>query len=509
MSGTLRLVLGDQLSPGLSALQDFDADHDVVLMAEVQAEGRYVPHHPQKIVLVLSAMRHFAAQLRARGLQVDYIELDAAGNSGTLSGELQRALQRHNPKQVVITEPGEWRVLQLLRDWAATASVPVQWREDDRFLCSRERFASWLKGRKAPRMEHFYRDMRRHTGWLMHEGEPEGGEWNYDADNREPLPASQPLPVRERYAPDVVTQQVMALVRGQFADHFGDIEGFGWPVTREQALEALQHFVTRALPRYGDYQDAMRSGDPWLFHSLLSSSLNIGLLLPREVCEAAIAQWRSGAAPLNAVEGFVRQILGWREYVRGLYWAWMPGYASTNHLQAQRPLPAFFWTGNTSLRCLSQVIAETRRNAYAHHIQRLMITGNFALLAGLAPAAVEQWYLAVYADAFEWVELPNTHGMVLHADGGLLASKPYAASGAYISRMSDYCKGCAYSPKLKTGTKACPFNYLYWDFLLRNREKLAGNVRLAMPYRSLQNMDAARLTQIREDAQRFLSSLDA
>jgi deoxyribodipyrimidine photolyase-related protein len=280
-------------------------------------------------------------------------------------------------------------------------------------------------------------------------------------------------------------------------------------VTREQALQALQHFVSQALPRYGDYQDAMRSGEPWLFHSLLSTSLNIGLLLPAEVCEAAIAQWRAGTAPLNAVEGFVRQILGWREYVRGLYWAWMPGYAESNHLQAQRPLPAFFWTGNTSLRCLSQVIHETRRNAYAHHIQRLMITGNFALLAGLAPAEVEQWYLAVYADAFDWVELPNTHGMVLHADGGLLASKPYAASGAYISRMSDYCKGCAYNPKLKTGAKACPFNYLYWDFLLRNREKLAGNVRLAMPYRSLQNMDAAKLTQIREDSLLFLSSLDA
>ena len=509
MSGSLRLVLGDQLSDSLSALGDMDVAHDVVLMAEVQAEGRYVPHHPQKIVLVLSAMRHFAAQLRARGVRVDYIELDAADNSGTLAGELQRAVQRHAPAQVVMTEPGEWRVLHLLREWAAGCSVAVQWREDDRFLCSRERFESWLKGRKAPRMEHFYRDMRRHTGWLMRDGEPEGGEWNYDADNRESLPADQLLPVRLRFAPDAVTEQVIDLVHTQFADHFGELDSFGWPVTREQALEALQHFVSQALPRYGDYQDAMRSGEPWLFHSLLSTSLNIGLLLPGEVCEAAIEQWRRGAAPLNAVEGFVRQILGWREYVRGLYWAWMPGYASTNHLQAQRPLPAFFWTGNTSLRCLSQVIAETRRNAYAHHIQRLMITGNFALLAGLAPAQVEQWYLAVYADAFEWVELPNTHGMVLYADGGLLASKPYAASGAYINRMSDYCKGCAYSPKLKTGAKACPFNYLYWDFLLRNREKLAGNVRLAMPYRSLQNMDTARLTQIREDAQRFLNSLGA
>ena len=508
MSGTLRLVLGDQLSDTLSALNDLDAAHDVVLMAEVQAEGRYVPHHPQKIVLVLSAMRHFAARLRARGVQVDYIVLDAEANTGSLAGELQRAVQRHQPAQVVITEPGEWRVLQLLREWAATAAVPVQLRADDRFLCSRERFAAWLKDRKAPRMEHFYREMRRQTGWLMRDGQPEGGEWNFDADNREPLPAHQPLPQRLRFAPDELTQQVIALVRVQFADHFGELDGFGWPVTREQALQALADFMAEALPRYGDYQDAMRSGEPWLFHSLLSTSLNIGLLLPAEVCETALAQWQAGTAPLNAVEGFVRQILGWREYVRGLYWAWMPGYANSNYLNAQRPLPAFFWTGDTALRCLSQVITETRRNAYAHHIQRLMITGNFALLAGLAPAEVERWYLAVYADAFEWVELPNTHGMVLHADGGLLASKPYAASGAYINRMSDYCKGCAYSPKLKTGAKACPFNYLYWDFLLRNREALAGNVRLAMPYRSLQNMDAVRLAQIRADAQRYLTSLE-
>ena len=509
MSGALRLVLGDQLSDSLSALQGLDAQRDVVLMAEVQAEGRYVPHHPQKIVLVLAAMRHFAAQLRERGVQVDYITLDAPGNSGSLAGELQRALQRHAAAQVVLTEPGEWRVRQALQDWAAGCGVPVQWREDDRFLCSHARFAAWLKGRKAPRMEHFYREMRRDTGWLMEGGQPVGGEFNYDADNREPLPAGQAVPQRLRFAPDPLTLQVMALVREQFADHFGDLDSFGWPVTRAQALQALQHFVTAVLPRFGDYQDAMRAGEPWLFHSLLSTSLNIGLLLPREVCEAALDQWRQGAAPLNAVEGFVRQILGWREYVRGLYWAWMPGYADSNHLQAQRPLPAFFWSGKTSLRCLSQVIDETRRNAYAHHIQRLMVTGNFALLAGLAPAEVERWYLAVYADAFEWVELPNTHGMVLHADSGLLASKPYAASGAYINRMSDYCSGCAYSPKLKTGTKACPFNYLYWDFLLRNRERLAGNVRLAMPYRSLQNMDAARIEQIRTDAQRFLDSLES
>ncbi|MBS0561029.1 MAG: cryptochrome/photolyase family protein, partial [Proteobacteria bacterium] len=353
-------------------------------------------------------------------------------------------------------------------------------------------------------------ELRRETGILMQGpdgGEPAGGEWNYDHDNRKALPCNEPVPARRRFPPDEITRSVMALVAARFQGHFGDLEDFGWPVTREDALAALDDFIAIALPRFGTYQDAMKQGEAFLFHSLLSPCLNLGLLLPHEVCAAAERAWRDGHAPLNAAEGFIRQILGWREYVRGIYWSRMPAYAESNALNARRPMPWFYWTGETPMNCLRQSIGEIRRNAYGHHIQRLMVTGNFALLAGIAPAEIEEWYLAVYADAFEWVELPNVHGMAIFADGGLLASKPYAASGAYIDRMSDYCTGCAFDPKQKAGPRACPFNYLYWEFLIRNETVLAGNPRMAMPYRTLAGFSDARRAQIRRDAAGFLDGL--
>ena len=505
----LRLILGDQLSRDISALDGLDATRDVVLMVEVREETTYVRHHRQKIVLVLSAMRHFAAQLGAQGIVVDYVPLDAANNTGSFSGELRRALDRHAVERVILTEPGEWRVLQMMQGWEEAFGVPVEIREDTRFLCSHARFRRWAQGRRSLRMEFFYRELRRETGWLMRDGEPEGGRWNYDAENRKALPPDLQPPKRRRFPPDATTAEVMALVREHCGEHFGDLESFGWAVARDDALAALEEFVAECLPRFGDYQDAMRDGDDFMFHAVLSPYLNIGLLAPREVCEASLDAWREGRAPLAAVEGFVRQILGWREYVRGLYWLRMPGYADSNFLDARRPLPAFYWTAETRMRCLRSTVEATRRNAYAHHIQRLMITGNFALLAGIAPAEVEEWYLAVYADAFEWVELPNTHGMALHADGGILGSKPYAASGAYIDRMSDYCSGCAYSPKIKLGEKACPFNYLYWNFLIENRSRLGNNPRMAMPYRTLDRMAEERRAAIRRDSAAFLQALES
>jgi deoxyribodipyrimidine photolyase-related protein len=337
--------------------------------------------------------------------------------------------------------------------------------------------------------------------------EPAGGRWNFDHDNRKRLPAGLAPPARPRPEPDPVTREVMDLVARRFPDHFGDLEPFAWPVTRARALEALRHFVDDCLPRFGDYQDAMSRGEPFLFHALLAPALNIGLLTPEEACRAAEDAWREGRAPLNAVEGFIRQILGWREYVRGLYWLYMPDYADTNELEATRDLPAFYWTGETDMACLRACVSDTRRHAYAHHIQRLMVLGNFALLAGVAPRQIEEWFLMVYADAFEWVELPNVHGMATFADGGLMGSKPYAASGAYIDRMSDYCGGCRYDVSAKGGEGACPFNPLYWDFLMRNEERLARNPRLAMPYRTLARMSPARRAEIRADAARFLASL--
>lgn len=506
---TLRLILGDQLSRTASALREIDPARDVVLMVEVREETAYVRHHKQKIVLVLSAMRHFAKSLRAEGICVDYVRLDDEGNSGSFTGELGRALSRHRVDRIVVTEPGEWRVREMMQTWAKMFGRPVEIHEDDRFLCTRAEFANWAKGRKSFRMEFFYRQMRRKTGWLMNGDQPEGGQWNYDSENRKALPKHLAIPPRRSFAPDAITRDVMMLVGQRFTDNFGDLGSFGWAVTREDALEALRHFITNCLPQFGNYQDAMKSGEDMLFHAVLSPYLNIGLLGPGEVCAAVLDAYHKGAAPLQAVEGFIRQILGWREYVRGIYWLQMPSYAQTNFFSAGRPLPEFYWTGETDMKCLRETIEATRRNAYAHHIQRLMLTGNFALLAGIAPTQVEEWYLSVYADAFEWVELPNTHGMALHADGGVLGSKPYVASGAYIDRMSDYCAGCAYDPKMKIGSKTCPFNYLYWHFLIASEARLKSNPRMAMPYRTLARMTDERRRQIIQQAQEFLGRLES
>jgi deoxyribodipyrimidine photolyase-related protein len=504
--GALRLVLGDQLTPTLASLRDAGPD-DVVLLVEVAEETTYVRHHKQKIALVLSAMRHFADDLRRSGLRVDYVRLDDPENAGSFGGEVMRAIARHAPDRLILTEPGEWRVLEMFRDWRETLAVPVEIRSDDRFIASRDVFAAWAKGRKSFRMEFFYREMRRMTGLLMDGEEPAGGAWNFDAENRKTLPKGYRPPERLRFSPDAITREVIALVERRFGNHFGALDRFGWAVTREDALAALANFVAHHLPHFGDYQDAMARGEDFLHHGLISPYLNLGLLTALEVCRAAERAYAAGRAPLNAVEGFVRQILGWREYVRGIYWERMPAYADTNALAATRPLPDFYWTGETDMACLAEAVRTTRENAYAHHIQRLMITGNFALLAGIAPKAVEEWYLVVYADAYEWVELPNVHGMALFADGGLLASKPYAASGAYIDRMSDYCAGCRYDPAVKSGPDACPFNPLYWNFLIENRDRLKGNPRMAMPYRTLGAMSETRRDEIRREATAFLEGL--
>ncbi|QGY02409.1 cryptochrome/photolyase family protein [Methylobacterium mesophilicum SR1.6/6] len=503
----LRFILGDQLTRRISSLGDIDPEHDIVLMVEVRNEATYVRHHKQKIAFLFAAMRHFAAELDGEGITVAYVRLTDPDNTHSFTGELERAVARYRPDRVVVTEPGEWRVWQMMQDWRETLSATVEIRSDNRFLCPREEFSRWAADRHHLRMETFYRGMRRRTGLLMEAGEPEGGRWNFDAENRKRLPKGHRPPDRIGFQPDALTREVIALVNEEFDGHFGDLAGFSWPVTRTDALAALRHFIDHCLPTFGDFQDAMKTGAPFLYHALLSPALNAGLLTAEEVCRAAERAYREGAAPLNCAEGFIRQILGWREYVRGVYWARMPDYRETNALEAGRDLPWFYWSGETALNCIAQVVADTRAHAYAHHIQRLMVTGNFALIAGLYPAQVEEWYLIVFADAYEWVELPNVHGMVLWADGGVMGSKPYAASGAYIDRMSDYCAGCAYDVKLKSGPDACPFNYLYWNFLIENEDRLVGNQRMAMPYRTLRGMGDTRRAEIRSDAATFLDSL--
>jgi len=504
---TLRLVLGDQLSPRIAVLRDLNIERDVVLLAEVADEATYVRHHKKKIAFVFAAMRAFAAKLRAEGVTVRYIKLDDPENTNTLKDEVQRAISDLGLDELVVTEAGEHRLATDMAAWEATLGVPVEIREDTRFICSHAAFRTWAQDRKQLRMEYFYRQMRSDTGLLMDGDKPAGGRWNFDAENRKPVKADLFMPRPPCFAPDAETQSVLNLVEEHFADHFGDLTPFWFGVTHDAAERALEHFLSEALPHFGDHQDAMLTGEPFLYHSIISMYLNVGLLDARDICARAEQEYRSGRAPLNAVEGFIRQILGWREYVRGIYWREGPDYMRRNALGATRNLPWFYWSAETDMACMAAALGQTKTEAYAHHIQRLMVTGNFALLAGIDPFQVHEWYLAVYADAYEWVEAPNTIGMSQYADGGLLASKPYAASGAYIDRMSDYCKGCAYDVKLKSGAKACPFNYLYWDFLARNRATLGGNPRIAPMYKTLDRMSDERRAEIASDAATFLQAL--
>jgi deoxyribodipyrimidine photolyase-related protein len=505
---TLVLILGDQLTPTISSLEGCDQATTMVLLVEVAEETTYVPHHKKKIAFILSAMRHFAVELRQQGWQVDYVELDDPENTGSFTGELHRAVHRHRPKRIVVTEAGEYRVLSMQAGWQLAFNLPVEVLADTRFFWTKEAFAAWAVDRRVLRMEHFYHESRRATGYLLDEdAKPTGGVWNYDTQNRKPAKNDLFMPSVASFEPDAITRAVLDLVAYRFADHIGDLEPFGFAVTRDDALRALATFVRTALPSFGDFQDAMLRDQKFLYHSVLSPYINCGLLLAREVCDAAEGAHRSGTAPINAVEGFIRQIIGWREYVRGIYWIRMPAYLENNFFEADRPLPGFYWTGKTDMACLSAAIGQTIEEAYAHHIQRLMITGNFAMLAGCNPHEVHEWYLAVYADAYEWVEVPNVIGMSQFADGGLLASKPYAGGGNYINKMSDYCKSCAYDVKQRTGPNACPFNALYWHFLDRNRARLGGFQRLRTIYAAWDKMDPQARRATLSSADAFLAAL--
>ncbi|MFC6671531.1 cryptochrome/photolyase family protein [Marinobacterium aestuariivivens] len=503
------LILGDQLSLELATLRVLDHDRDRLLLAEVGAEATYVKHHKQKIALIFSAMRHFAVELRQRGWQVDYHHYNPLQPNLSLSEVLQAQASLFGADEVVVTRCGEYRLQHEIDSrWSQALGIPVQVCEDDRFVCSPDEFAAWAEGRRQLRMEYFYREMRRRTGLLMENGEPVGGQWNFDADNRNPWRGEVPVPAQLDFELDSVDREVLALVAEHFPAHPGTLESFRWGTIREQALAALEHFIAHRLPWFGDYQDAMVQGEDYLFHSLLSPYLNCGLLTPLEVCEAAERAWWRQEAPLNAVEGFIRQIIGWREYVRGIYWLRMPEYAQENRLGNERALPAMYWHGQTRMACMRECFRNTFDHAYAHHIQRLMVTGNFALLAGIRPAEICDWYLAVYADAYDWVELPNTLGMVMHADGGYLGSKPYAASGSYINRMSDYCRHCEYNVKTATDDDSCPFNSLYWHFVARHREAFAAIPRMQMIYRSFERMVDEKKSALQQRAERLLANLD-
>jgi deoxyribodipyrimidine photolyase-related protein len=513
MSGPLRrlvLVLGDQLWMANPALAGFDPAHDRVLMIEAPGEGTQVWSHKARIALFLSAMRHFCNDVHRQGWPYTYVRLDDMADLPTFQARLLQVLQDLKPQTLVVCEPGEWRMLCAVQDAARDADVAWQVLPDTHFMCSREEFARWAGHKKELRMEFFYRDMRRRHSVLMNAGQPEGGQWNFDADNRKGWPAGGPgdIPEPAWFEPDRITRQVFELVEQHFPRHPGSLASFQWPVTREQALVALRRFIDVRLPRFGPQQDAMWTDTPWGWHALLATSLNLHLLDPREVIAAAEAAYRENGLDLPGVEGFIRQVLGWREFIRGVYWLDMPQMKEANHYGHTRALPRWYWTGDTRMACMRDVIGQTLAHGHAHHIQRLMVTGQFGVLAEIRPQEVNDWYLAVYVDAVEWVQLPNTAGMALFANGGRFTSKPYIASGQYISRMSNYCKGCAYRPDQRTGDDACPMTTLYWHFLDRHEDSLMKNPRTSLMARNIGRLDAAQRESLRTRAAYVLANLD-
>ncbi len=510
----LILILGDQLNLDNPALEGFEVAQDKILMVEASAEAHHVWSHKARIVLFLSAMRHFSQSLIDSGLQPIYLKI-GTHQLTTLNAAWAQYIQQLKPQKVIICEPGEYRLEQDITVLCKQTNTPLVIRDDTHFMCSKADFKHWAKGGKQLRMEFFYRTMRQKYAVLMQGKEPEGGAWNYDAENRKSFTKSGPknLPATPRVSIDALTQSVIDDVEKHFPSHPGSLKHFIWPVTRNAALQFLDDFIANKLAGFGDHQDAMwqaseGSHNPYLWHSLLSTSLNLKLLNPREVIAAAVSAYQKNQAPLASVEGFIRQILGWREFIRGVYWLDMPHMQTSNHYQHSRQLPKWYWTGDTQMNCMKQTVNDTLSYGYAHHIQRLMVTGMFGILAELNPQEVAAWYLAVYVDAVEWVELPNVAGMALYANGGRFTSKPYIASGAYINRMSNYCQSCQYKPQLKTGAEACPTSTLYWNFLIKHYETFSRNPRTALMTKNVDRLSAEEVSAIQTQAQRILAHID-
>jgi deoxyribodipyrimidine photolyase-related protein len=503
----LILILGDQLDVNGAALRNFDFKTDEVIMIESIQEAQYVWSHKAKIVLFLSAMRHFANHLKELHYPLAYIDSSPLSIVATLKEKIVQEKVKH----LICVEPGEWRLKQEIEELARELSIKLEMREDGHFYCSHQEFVEWASDKKELRLEYFYRLMRKtHHVLVDANNNPEGGQWNFDQDNRKPYPKKGPGMMDEpvMFEPDAITQEVIAFVKKTYANHPGSLDHFRYPVNRQQALEALDYFVEYRLRNFGVFQDAMWTDTPYGWHSILSSSLNLKLLNPREVIAAVLQAWKKYSLDLSTVEGFIRQILGWREFVRGMYSLDMPKMAQDNYYDHQRPLPQWYWTGATQMSCMNDAIGQTLEFGYAHHIQRLMVTGNFALLAEILPSAVCDWYLAIYVDAIEWVELPNTAGMALFANGGRFTSKPYIASGAYIKRMSNYCNSCRYKPEVRFGETACPVTTLYWNFLIQHRAQFDSNPRTRLMTANLKKISDADQQSIVEHAQYLLNHLD-
>jgi deoxyribodipyrimidine photolyase-related protein len=508
-AGRLLVILGDQLDRAHPALAALDRARDCIVFVEAPEEATHVWSHKARIALFLAAMRSFAAELVAAGFRVEYLRHGTHPHA-TLADAWRSAIARQRPSRVIVTEPGDWRVLAALQQTCAQAGTPLEVLPDPHFICSTRDFDAWAGTRRSLRMEFFYRHMRTRTGVLMEGEAPAGGRWNFDADNRGAFGRAGPglVPEPAQFAPDGVVRDAIADVERHFPSHPGSLANFAWPVTPAQAELALRSFIEARLPRFGDRQDAMWTGMPFGWHSLLSSSMNLKLLDPRAAIAAAEEAFHDGRASLASVEGFIRQILGWREFMRGVYWRYMPQLAEANHFRHEHPLPRWYWTADTHMNCMREAIGQTLEHGYAHHIQRLMVTGNFALLARVRPQEVCDWYLAVYVDAVDWVERPNTAGMALFADGGRFTSKPYVASGRYIQRMSNYCKGCRYDPGARTGSDACPMTVFYWRFVLTHERELARNPRTSPMTRNAARLDTAQRRAVMDRAAQLDAAID-
>ncbi|MEX0615469.1 MAG: cryptochrome/photolyase family protein [Methylophaga sp.] len=503
----LLLILGDQLDRDSLLFKDLNGETDQLLMAEVSGESTEIMSSKQRTVAFLSAMRHFAEDLKTAKLPLHYYALEEGLK--TFSEALSRHLKQQPFECMSCVLPGDYRVMQEIAEWAKSYNIDIEWLPDQHFIAKRGEFKNWLAERKQPRMEYWYRQLRKDRQILMDGDKPVGGQWNFDKDNRKPFGKNGPADVPEPtlFKPDNITDQVIKDVEKHLLNLPGKLDNFVWPVTRQQALKVLDDFIAQRLKHFGDYQDAMWTEQPWLYHSRISLALNLKLISPWEVIDAAVKAYENQQAPLNAVEGFIRQILGWREYVRGLYWAHRDDWLDMNALNARRDLPKLYWDADTQMNCLQQSVSQVLTHGYGHHIQRLMVTGLFSLLWGVKPKAIHEWYLAMYVDAVAWVEIPNTLGMSQYADGGIVGSKPYIASGAYIDRMSNYCKQCPFDPKQAHGDKACPFTTLYWAFVERHQDLLSGNPRLGMQVKNWQRKDADEQDAILKHAEKLHKQL--
>jgi len=508
-SKTLRVVLGDQLNEKHSWWKD-DPSTYIVLMVESLSETNYVWHHIQKVVAFFLAMRHFAEKLEKKGIEVIYLKLNDDRNKQNFSDNIREILKVSSFDKWAYLLPDEYRLDKELKELSAELDLPFEVADTEHFLSERGDLSKHFKGKKTFMMESFYRMMRKKYDILMDGDEPVRGHWNFDKENRKSLPKDVKIPAPKVFSRKV--QEIVDMLEKKQVKTIGRIDPdcFIWPVTREENLQMLDFFANELLDNFGNYQDAMKKGEWSLYHARISFGMNVKLIGPLEVIQKVEERWRinSKNVPLAAVEGFIRQILGWREYMRGVYWAKMPDYAELNFFGHSRKLPSWFWTGETKMQCLSQAINQSLDYAYAHHIQRLMITGNFALLAGIDPDEVDAWYLGIYIDAIEWVEITNTRGMSQYADGGLVGTKPYVSSANYIDKMSDYCSGCHYDKKKKVGDKACPFNSLYWNFYDRHRDKLEDNPRIGFVYPTLNKMKGDDRAELIEQAGKYLGDLD-